>query len=212
MSVNHGGLPVMRVGPQTGQRGIMSVLRRLPAAIISGTGFALLLAGSAHAASPAYCALYSREYTAQFATGSHSDAAAASEYRIQEQAYSQCLNMDVEPPFPDTSVYAGASVEDILGGYAYFIDEMGEGDKTPAEFTETSSDIAVTATSAAADENPVDDATAESVQQAAVTGAPGSARWMTWCREHFPNSFDEATGTVQPFEGQRQRCPAPDNG
>lgn len=202
MIVNcHGAL--RSVTGRRGRRGIMSVLRRVPATV-SGyafvlIGFGLLGAGVAQAASPAYCALYAREYTAQFTTGSTADAAAASDYRIQEQTYYQCLNMDVEPPFPDSSVYAGASVSDVLGGFNGPIDEMGEGDAGLEDFAEAP-EPEVTEPAPAARQ-------IRSAGTSASGRSEGSAAWVAWCREHYPNSFDEATGTVKPFDGPRQRCP-----
>ena len=51
--------------------------------------------GTAFAASPAYCALYAREYATQFSDGSGTN------QRIQDQAYYRCLNLDEDPEFPD---------------------------------------------------------------------------------------------------------------
>jgi hypothetical protein len=161
----------------------------------------LIGAGAASAASPAYCALYAREYTAQFTTGSSADAAAASEYRIQEQTYYQCLNMDIEPAFPESSVYAGASVEDILVGFAGPIDAMGEGDATADDLIEPPAEEVV-----ASPPKPKPARVASS-RSGASGREQGSAEWVAWCKKHFPNSFDEASGTVKPFDGPRRTCP-----
>ena len=165
-------------------------------AAVCGIAFSLLAPAAASAASPAYCALYAREYTAQFATGSDSDPAAASEYRIQEQAYYQCLNMDIEPAFPETSVYAGEGFDDIIGGMGGPLEGVAEGD--------------------ASAEDPIVEAPPEPkpavTQTAWRSGSRGSGleawtpEWEAWCKSHFPNSFDPNDGTVKPFDEPRRFC------
>jgi hypothetical protein len=149
------------------------------------------------AASPAYCALYAREYTAQFATGSDAEAAAASEYRIQEQAYYQCLNMDVEPEFPQTSVYYGTGFDEILAGLGDPVEGVAEGD--------------------ASAEEPLEETVAEPVEkprptQVARKSGGGSGleawtpEWEAWCKKHFPKSFNPEDGTVKPYNEGRRFC------
>lgn len=161
-------------------------------AAVCGLAISLLGSAAASAASPAYCALYAREYTAQFATGSDSDPAAASEYRIQEQAYYQCLNMDVEPAFPETSVYAGDGLLDILGGIGGPYDGVAEGD--------TSSDDAIVETPP----EPKPAATQTARRGSGIE--PWTPEWEAWCKAHFPNSFDPTDGTVKPFDEPRRFC------
>lgn len=166
-------------------------------AMLCGMAFLVLTPVAASAASPAYCALYAREYTAQFATGSSADAAMASEYKILEQAFYQCLNMDVEPEFPETSVYYGEGLADILGGLSTSPEEgVAEGD-----------------TSA---EDPLAEPAPEPKPAATQTARRSSGRgsgleawtpeWEAWCKAHFPNSFDPEDGTVKPYDEPRRFC------
>lgn len=70
---------------------------------------------SASAASAAYCALYAREYAAARVTAAATDNALSARQRLEDQAFSRCLNLDVEPEFPATSVYYGETTEDVIG-------------------------------------------------------------------------------------------------
>jgi hypothetical protein len=165
-------------------------------AAVFGITFSLLGADPAAAASPAYCALYAREYTAQFTTGSNADEAMASEYKILEQAYYQCLNMDIEPEFPDTSVYYGAGLDDILGGLAAPLEGVAEGD--------TSADDPLA--------EPAPEPKPAATQVARRSGGRGSGleawtpEWEAWCKGHFPNSFNPEDGTVKPYDEPRRFC------
>ena len=166
-------------------------------AAVSGLVVVIGMANSASAASPAYCALYAREYTAQFATGSSADAAIASEYRIQEQAYYQCLNMDVEPEFPETSVYFGAAIDDIAGGP---LEAVAQGDAAADE-----ADVAVEPPVV----KPKPKRTASAAPRRSGRGSGLEAwtpAWEAWCQAHFPNSFDADTGTVKPYGEDRRFC------
>jgi hypothetical protein len=171
-----------------------------PGAALCALVFSWIGAGAAEAASPAYCALYAREYAAQFTTGSNADAAMASDYRIQEQSYYQCLNMDVEPPFPETSVYFGEDAKDVLGGAV-----VGAPDDTVAQGDASAGDEI--APVPVAKPKPVQ--TASTVRKSSGRGSGlefGSPEWSTWCKAHFPNSFDPADGTVKPFGEARRVC------
>src|ERR1700690_3595770 len=98
-----------------GARGICNMRMRIAALTLSGLGL-LATATAASAASPAYCALYAREYAAaEVSTPIAGDAAAALQ-RVQDQAYYHCLNQDEAPAFPKTSAYFGADLDQILGG------------------------------------------------------------------------------------------------
>ena len=156
--------------------------------------------GTAEAASPAYCALYAREYTAQFATGSTADAAMASEYRILDQAYYQCLNMDVEPEFPDTSVYFGETPADVLGGgIGGPYEGIAQGDASAGDET---------APAAAAPVKPKPTRTASASRRSGRGSGLElwSPEWGAWCTAHFPNSFDPKDGTVKPYGQVRRLC------
>lgn len=159
----------------------------------------ILGTGAAMAASPAYCALYAREYTAQFTTGSSADAAMASDYRIQEQAYYQCLNMDVEPEFPKTSVYFGQSLADILGGgVGVPNDAIAQGD--------ASADVPDVPAATKPVSQPVKTASTARRSGRGSGLAAGSPELEAWCKAHFPNSFDPADGTVKPYGENRRPC------
>jgi hypothetical protein len=161
----------------------------------------ILTPTGASAASPAYCALYAREYTAQFTTGSDADAAMASEYKIQEQAYYQCLNMDVEPEFPDTSVYFGTGLNDILVGLGGPQEGVAEGD---ASFEEPLQAAAPEEAAPAAE--PAATQTASRSSRRGNSLEPWTPEWEAWCKAHFPNSFDPNDGTVKPYDEPRRFC------
>src|SRR3977135_3647722 len=74
--------------------------------LLSFSGFAVAAIGSsgALAASPAYCALYSREYAVDTVQPT---AASGMFQSIQDQAYYRCLNQDEDPPLPQKSAYFG---------------------------------------------------------------------------------------------------------
>jgi hypothetical protein len=171
---------------------------------VCGLAFAFLGTGSGLAASPAYCALYAREYTAQFTTGSSADAALASEYRILEQSYYQCLNMDIEPEFPQTSVYFGEGLNDILGGIGGPIEGVAQGDTSATE------DVAAEVPAAEATPAPKPTQTASNTPPR--RGGRGSGleawtpEWEAWCRDHFPKSFNPDDGTVKPYGEARRFC------
>ena len=74
----------------------------------------MLLADAAHAAAPAYCALYAREYANQFTRAAGQPAGA--EQRIQDEAYYKCLNMDQEPELPSTSASSGTKADAAAKG------------------------------------------------------------------------------------------------
>jgi hypothetical protein len=163
---------------------------------LAGLAIAVLWTVEATAASPAYCALYAREYTAQFATGSDSDTAVASEYRILDQAYYQCLNMDVEPEFPDTSVYYGAALDDILEGLMTPVEGIAEGDAV--------ADDVIVEAEPEAKPKPVRTASRGSGRGSGLEA--WSPEWAAWCKKHFPNSFNPEDGTVKPYNEDRRFC------
>lgn len=134
------------------------------------------------AASPQYCAFYAREYSRQFSLGTSE---AQTEIEIENQAYYRCLNQDEDPPLPEESAYSG----DNLGSPSATVSQ-GDAD----DYGEVLSDP--TATLAVRQES-----------RTTRSGlAPWSVEWVSWCRKHFPNSFDDATGFVLPFRGRRSFC------
>lgn len=199
---------------------------------IAGAAVLFASVSLVEAASPAYCALYAREYMGQFTTGSKADEALASEYRIQDQAYFRCLNQDDAPAFPETSAYFGASAEDIIntlgiGNVGVPFEPLAQGDATADDTADVESAVPEVPVAVIPEPEPtpvpVETAapaappapTAEPAQQqAAGTAAPKSGvepfspRWIAWCKQHYPNSFDPETGMVSPFEGKPRLCPA----
>jgi hypothetical protein len=165
------------------------------------------LAGTASAASPSYCALYAKEY-ARFAVSDSQGS--VSETHVHDRAYSKCLNMDDEPPLPTAYV---DPAEDGIGGPFVPVEEgsVGEGPDVAVE----TPDMAVDAPAV-----PQENLEKTTWNEMAVPTKPkrtgkwsgsglpaGSPEWQAWCQEHFPNSFDPATGTVVPSAtGVRTAC------
>ena len=165
------------------------------------------LAGSASAASPAYCALYAKEYARQATADSQGS---LSPTHVHDRAYSKCLNMDDEPPLP--SAYVDPQQDGIGGPFV----EEGDGSGTPDVTTDVTmqQDVVLEPEDGA---EPIEQtASIEAAQPArskrsgARSGSgftPGSAEWKNWCQEHFPNSFDPETGTIVPSAtGKRTAC------
>lgn len=158
----------------------------------AGTG-AIASTIPASAAPPAYCALYAREYAAsRIGAPSDSNEVTAIE-RLQDQAYFRCLNQDVEPPFPETSAYFGASLGDIAGDTSGGI---GEGDVSGDDEPVIDNPAPDVTASAAPDPGPAADVT-----------ATWSKKRIAWCRAHYPNSFDEKTGMVLTLDHVQKLCP-----
>ena len=171
----------------------------LLALLVAGPG-ALAIASPTFAASPAYCALYGREYAeARISSPSTTDAIAALE-RLEDQAFYRCLNMDEEPELPQTSVYYGAPLEDIIG-------EVAEGDASAGDETPDTVDPTLPATQGAA---PATKAAPAIVASSAATSRgtklqPWTPEWQTWCAAHY-RSFDPKSGMIQPFDGPKRLC------
>jgi len=70
--------------------------------VAATSAFAGLTTLPAAAASPAYCALYAREYAIQAV---QQVAAKGMRQSVEDQAYFRCLNQDEDPPLPRTSAY-----------------------------------------------------------------------------------------------------------
>ena len=172
-------------------------MKALVAALLVA-GSCLALASDALAASPAYCALYAREYAnGRIGTPTTGDAVNALQ-RIQDQAYYRCLNMDDEPDFPASSAYFGAGVEEIVGEIGAPFEPIGEGDVS-------------------LEDDPLADGEADSATETAQaapaskirTGSekqPWTPEWKAWCAEHY-RSFNPDTGTVLTFSGEKKLCP-----
>ena len=98
---------------------------------------------------------------------------------VRDRAYFECLNMDDEPPMP-SALTAGLEPDAA----------------------------AIEQGSAEADEPAIEIAGREPARKRGRSRLePGTAKWRDWCREHFPNSFDEDTGTIVPSAtGRREQC------
>lgn len=160
---------------------------------LTGLGLAALASGPAAAASPAYCALYAREYANQMV---QEGAAAGIAVRVQDQAYDRCLNQDDDPALPTASAYFGADVD----GQGGSLETISQGDISEADEVAAPAQNALTATPVAA-----------STRRTGRRGGSGLAawtpEWVAWCARHFPNSFDPETGTIVPYKTyQRQFC------
>ena len=157
----------------------------------------------ASAASPAYCALYAREYAASRIGSPVPGDAVGALQRVEDQAYYRCLNQDEEPQFPTTSAYFGQPLDDITGSTT---DAGGPfqalQDKAPAD-----------ATAAPIPDPAPPTPAAKPVRVASVVAATGgkpppqwTPEWETWCAAHY-KSFDPDTGYVLTLSREKKLCP-----
>lgn len=154
----------------------------------------LLVTSGAHAAPPAYCALYAREQAKSVAAGR----ADGSFERTLDQAFYQCLNLDEKPPFPEGSAYVG---DDLIEP------ELPVAEDTASIAAAADPNDTTTMDSTAEGDTDFADAPEPATPQKSRSGLRAwSPEWKAWCEEHFPNSFDPETGTVLPFEGGRSFC------
>lgn len=163
---------------------------------LAGTGLAAAAAltcfSAAYAASPAYCALYAREYALQFVEPATVPSAAAQ--KVQDQAYYRCLNLDENPEFPMTSAYFGADTEDLLA------DELlrtvsGGGDSDTPQAPPPAAESAQTAS------------VAKPRRPGRGSGYdPWTPEWFAWCEDNY-RSFDPDTGYVKTYSGTQKLCP-----
>jgi hypothetical protein len=155
--------------------------------------------GAAWAASPAYCALYAKEFVKHAAVDSQGSVPPG---RIHDRAYHRCLNMDDEPLLPTAYAEPG---EDGYGGPFALV----EGSYEPVAGETHGADSPGAAVEEAALEPPSPQPEAET-QGGSRRGsgyAMWSREWRAWCSRHFPNSFDPRTGTMVPYEtGVRTIC------
>lgn len=168
-----------------------------------------LTSGAASAASPAYCALYAREYAAARVGDDTAEQAVGARQRVEDQAYYRCLNQDDAPEFPSTSAYYGSTEEDIANAMAEPFQDVAEGDAAgdiPDEPIDSVPVTNVPAPDAKPVVKPAKTASA-SVKVPASSGlTPFSAEWITWCKAHY-KSFNATTGMVVTLSGQRRQCP-----
>jgi hypothetical protein len=167
----------------------------------------LLLPGlvPANAASPAYCALYAREYAAARVTTVSGDDSAGALQRVEDQAYYRCLNLDEEPEFPATSAYFGQAVEEMDGGIGGPFEDLAEGDAAGDIPDEPVDQPAVDP--APVKPKPAKVASSSKGKTPAGSGlTPWTDEWATWCKAHY-RSFNATTGMVVTLSGARILCP-----
>jgi hypothetical protein len=160
------------------------------AAIAVSTGMAEALA-----ASPAYCALYAREYAQQFIEPA--TPASSATQQVQDQAYYRCLNLDENPEFPATSAYFGADADDLLAGD--LLTAVSQGDISEDDLD----------TAAPADADVAQTASTATTRRRPGRGSgydPWTPEWVAWCEAHY-RSFDPDTGYVKTYAGVRKLCP-----
>lgn len=154
---------------------------------------------AASAASPAYCALYAREYAHQFTEPATPHSGATQ--RLQDEAYYRCLNMDEEPALPATSAYFGADFEDGLPGGGSF-PTVSEGDASEEEIVAPAEDpppVVAKRKRTAANSAPR--------RRGRGSGFdPWTPEWIDWCTAHY-RSFNPETGYVLTYASERKLCP-----
>jgi hypothetical protein len=150
-------------------------------------GFVVMAAETASAASPAYCALYAREYANQMV---EVGAPAGVTVNAQDQAYYRCLNQDEDPVLPTASAYFGTDIDNLAGDEAT-----------------ASADAAKVVTDPAPTKKPVPIKVASSSSRS--RGGSGldawTPEWRAWCEDHFPKSFNPDTGMVKPYKTNKWR-------
>ncbi|MEJ0013103.1 MAG: BA14K family protein [Bauldia sp.] len=171
----------------------------------------------ASAASPAYCALYAREYASARIDMAAGDQAEGARQRVEDQAYYRCLNLDDEPEFPTSSAYFGtADTDQAIGGP---FDVFPQGDADPGDTGSIDlapGDAAVTDTTADPPAAPVKPKPKPAETASASVGTskgpassgltPWSDEWLTWCKAHY-KSFNMTTGMVVTLSGDKRMCP-----
>jgi len=167
---------------------------------LAGIGLAAIAVSTgvveALAASPAYCALYAREFAQQFIEPTTPPSGATQQ--VQDQAYYRCLNLDENPDFPTTSAYFGADTEDLLAGG--LLTAVSQGDISDDELDTAEPAEASNAQTASA-------ATTTRRRPGRGSGYnPWTPEWVAWCEAHY-RSFDPDTGYVKTYSGVRKLCP-----
>jgi hypothetical protein len=164
---------------------------------LAGIGM-LAAAGAVQAASPAYCALYAREYANLFTEAAGQKQ--GSEQHIQDEAYYHCLNQDEDPQLPRTSAYFGTELDaPAVGGPLEPLT-----DSATASTTDAPAKAATDAKSAKPAGTQQADATPGKRRRGSGK-EPWTPEWLAWCKDHFPNSFDEKTGMIVPYKTNNEQ-------
>jgi hypothetical protein len=188
------------------------LLAVLPASLVVSS---LVISSPALAASPAYCALYAREYATSRIGAPVTTEDASAIQRVEDQAYYRCLNQDEAPQFPTTSAYFGQPLDDITGQgagpggpfQALDIHPKGKmpGQSAPAVPADTATTDSTEATSPPSAAKPTRVAAA-TVTNTRLAPKQWTPEWVTWCKAHY-RSFDEASGNVLTMTGVKKLCP-----
>jgi len=166
-----------------------------PLAAIAAVGFGV---GAASAASPAYCALYAKEYVKHAAIDSQGSLPPT---LIHDRAYHKCLNLDDEPMLP--TAYMDPTTDGIGGPFVVEEGDADVGDTVVDEQTTEEPQVGETA-ALEADPEPVKKSTSKWNGSGYAMWSP---EWKAWCAEHFPKSFDPTTGTIIPYKtGVQTEC------
>ena len=167
---------------------------------LAGIGLATIAVstgiGEALAASPAYCALYAREYAQQFIEPATPPSGATQQ--VQDQAYYRCLNLDENPEFPTSSAYFGADADDLIAGG--LLTAVSQGDVSAGDLDTAAPPAEV---------NAAQTASATTTRRRPGRGSgfdPWTPEWVTWCEDHY-RSFDPDTGYVKTYSGVHKLCP-----
>ena len=155
---------------------------------LAAVGLLAITAGSASAASPAYCALYAREYALEYVRTASKAIGADSQQRIQDKAFYKCLNLDEQPSLPETSAYSDTG-NDLTADPAADVPSDPRESAPARNFTKAAK-VAV----------------ASGGRHRGSGFEPWTPRWKAWCAEHFPRSFDPKTGFVIPLAGKKTLC------
>jgi hypothetical protein len=170
-----------------------TIIAPLAALALVGLG-----AGTASAASPAYCALYATEFARHAAFDSQGSLPPE---LIHDRAYHKCLNLDDEPVLPT------AYTDPMTDGGRFVLDQgsadTGGDDTFAAEPVADEPKVQETA-ALESDPQPTEKRTGKWSGSGYAMWSP---EWKAWCAEHFPKSFEPATGTIIPYKtGVRSEC------
>jgi hypothetical protein len=179
---------------------------KAPLIIVAALAFSGLATVAASAASPAYCALYAREYAIDAVQPA---AAVGLRQSVEDQAYYRCLNQDEDPPLPTASAYFAAP--ERIGprtGIPPGLDPTSTGSIQPdparSEPARTEPSRAAAAPAKPAASPPAGPPPA--AEQAPQGGGPS---WFRWIRDNAAKVAENAT-TPPPAQGAAPAAvPAP---
>jgi hypothetical protein len=205
---------LQRVNHWRGNQGMTRFF--LPAALLA---FALPIAGwpvAAKAATMNYCETYA-DRVAQYSPAAKADEQARQ--FIRDKAFYACLNMDDEPPLPESAL--GLFI-DPSGSPFRVLDapeaataptivpqqrEAGEGEASVSLDADTPGETVTGSVTNGETGGETDPLLADDGQGRGSGHAKGSDEWEAFCAKYYPNSFEPKTGTVIPAKlGRRVAC------